>query len=288
MEIPVVAPGAIDGCRMSIRSRVQLFQAIIVLSVLAMTSVVYVTISHIEHHLKRVQWANHQLEAITALRVSANRFSEQIAEFLLIGEPERPDIDSARAGLEARFDSLEPATRDEAQFLQGSEEDQEKLGELHRLERMRTLYGEINRAVEHVFELRVRGLQDEAIQVFRREIENHLDAEFEALLVAATLDEQEEVVRAEREADALWRWLAAATTFATVALCLVSGILLVRSLTRPIRLLTTGTEAIGRGELDHRIPHESRDELGVLARRFNEMAAVQEEQRAPARRAVRS
>jgi signal transduction histidine kinase len=48
---------------------------------------------------------------------------------------------------------------------------------------------------------------------------------------------------------------------------------------RPIGLLTQGAEAIGRGELDHRIGYDSRDELGALARRFNSMAANQEDQR---------
>ncbi len=48
-----------------------------------------------------------QLEAITSLQVSANRFSEQIAELLLIGDPELPDFESARAELEVGFDNLE-------------------------------------------------------------------------------------------------------------------------------------------------------------------------------------
>jgi two-component system OmpR family sensor kinase len=63
-----------------------------------------------------------------------------------------------------------------------------------------------------------------------------------------------------------------------VALCFVAAYLLTRSLLRPIGLLTKGAEAIGRGELDHRIVFESRDELGALAQRFNTMAANQEDQ----------
>jgi two-component system, OmpR family, sensor kinase len=81
---------------MGIKSRILLFQLIVVGSVLMMATIVYITIRSTTYYTKRVEWANNQLEAVTALTVNANRYSEQIAEFLLIGEPERPDYDSAR------------------------------------------------------------------------------------------------------------------------------------------------------------------------------------------------
>ncbi|MFB3817297.1 MAG: ATP-binding protein [Candidatus Methylomirabilales bacterium] len=46
----------------------------------------------------------------------------------------------------------------------------------------------------------------------------------------------------------------------------------VRRLTRPIRTLAAGAEALARGDLDRRIAAERRDELGELARSFNGMA----------------
>lgn len=73
--------------------------------------------------------------------------------------------------------------------------------------------------------------------------------------------------------------MTAALAAAAVFLCFAAAILLARSLMRPIGLLTRGTEAISNGELDHRISYDSRDELGALAKRFNEMAAIQEDQR---------
>ncbi len=107
---------------MGIRSRILLLQLIVIGSVLMMAAIVYTTIRLTSHDMQRVQWANKQLEAITALTVNANRYSEQIAEFLLIGEPERPDYDSARAELEEGFDELDKLTRGEAEFLVGSSE----------------------------------------------------------------------------------------------------------------------------------------------------------------------
>ncbi|TIP81488.1 MAG: HAMP domain-containing protein [Mesorhizobium sp.] len=239
-----------------------------------MAAIVYITIRSTTYYTQRVQWANNQLEAVTALTVNANRYSEQIAEFLLIGEPERPDYESARAELEAGFEKLAQLTRGEAEFLGRSSEQEDSGDEIFRITRMRTLYGEIAKATSDAINLRNQGRQEDAVRIFRRDIEN--------ILEAARRDEEEEVVRTELQAEALWRrltWMTAGLALAAVVLCFVSAFLLARSLMRPISLLTEGTEAISRGDLDHRIAFDGRDELGALARRFNEMATHQQDQR---------
>ena len=50
------------------------------------------------------------------------------------------------------------------------------------------------------------------------------------------------------------------------------GVVLARTITRPVRQLVTGAEEIGRGNLEHRIPASNRAELGQLADAFNTMA----------------
>ncbi|RWQ32044.1 ATP-binding protein [Mesorhizobium sp.] len=267
---------------MGIRSRILVFQLIVVGAVVIMAAIVYITIRSTTYYTQRVQWANNQLEAVTALTVNANRYSEQIAEFLLIGEPERPDYESARAELEAGFEKLAELTRGEAEFLLGSSKQEEGGDEIFRITRMRTLYGEIAKATSDAINLRNQGRQEDAVRIFRRDIENRFDAEFENILEAARRDEEEEVVRTELQAEALWRrltWMTAALALAAVVLCFVAAFLLARSLMRPISLLTEGTEAISRGDLDHRIAFDGRDELGALAKRFNEMATHQQDQR---------
>ncbi|HET7268532.1 MAG TPA: ATP-binding protein [Oleiagrimonas sp.] len=52
----------------------------------------------------------------------------------------------------------------------------------------------------------------------------------------------------------------------------IVGVLLIVAIIRPLRRLATGTEAIGAGNLDHRIPEQGNDEFGKLARQFNLMA----------------
>jgi len=62
--------------------------------------------------------------------------------------------------------------------------------------------------------------------------------------------------------------------FGTTVLALLLGILLSRSLTRPIRELTAATHAVSEGNLSLQVPVRSRDELGELARSFNKMSAA--------------
>jgi signal transduction histidine kinase len=56
-------------------------------------------------------------------------------------------------------------------------------------------------------------------------------------------------------------------------LSLLLGILLSRALTRPIRELTTATQAVAEGDLGRTVLVRSKDELGQLATAFNRMSA---------------
>ncbi|MCP5100074.1 MAG: HAMP domain-containing protein [Chloroflexi bacterium] len=56
------------------------------------------------------------------------------------------------------------------------------------------------------------------------------------------------------------------------AVSLLIGFLLARSLTRPIKELTTATQAVAQGNLAQEVPVRSDDELGQLATSFNKMS----------------
>jgi signal transduction histidine kinase len=266
----------------SIRARILLFQVIIAAAVLVMAGVVYVAIRSADYYVNRTAWTNQQLRAISKLAVAANRYSEQIAEVLLIGAPERADFEGAQAALEASFAKLEQLGREEIAFLRQTPEEQEReQRELERLRRMRALYDDINRSAARLFALRDAGRQDEAVLLFRREIENRLDAELEDLIAAAVRDETEEVEKADREAAEVTRRLMvllAASSLMAIAASMITGYLLHRSLAQPIAQLTRGAIAIGRGDLEHRIGYGGRDELGLLAMRFDDMAGRIREQ----------
>ncbi|HTY88601.1 MAG TPA: ATP-binding protein [Candidatus Acidoferrum sp.] len=58
-----------------------------------------------------------------------------------------------------------------------------------------------------------------------------------------------------------------------------AGYKLSRSILRPIQLLTRASRELGEGRLDQSVPVVTRDELGELARAFNQMAAQLQEYR---------
>ena len=60
---------------------------------------------------------------------------------------------------------------------------------------------------------------------------------------------------------------------AGAAIALLLGVLLSRTLTRPIRELTRATHAVAEGDLSQQVPVRSNDELGELAGAFNKMSS---------------
>jgi len=69
------------------------------------------------------------------------------------------------------------------------------------------------------------------------------------------------------------RWLLALIFTAAALLTLVVGGLVAGRITRPLEELTTATRVIAAGDLGHRAPVRSKDEIGELARSFNAMTA---------------
>ncbi len=57
-----------------------------------------------------------------------------------------------------------------------------------------------------------------------------------------------------------------------LCMAVIFGARLAQWFSRPIRLLVQGTQRIGEGDLQYRVPIMSKDEVGVLAQSFNQMA----------------
>src|SRR5262245_25882989 len=68
-------------------------------------------------------------------------------------------------------------------------------------------------------------------------------------------------------------WATAISAGIAALIALILGVLLARTLTQPVRELTAATQAMARGALDQRVSARSRDEIGELARSFNQMSA---------------
>ncbi len=68
-----------------------------------------------------------------------------------------------------------------------------------------------------------------------------------------------------------WRLVVLLIGLTTV---LLLGWLIAYWITRPLTILVRGTQRIGEGDLDYRVPIHSQDEVGTLAHAFNRMAAL--------------
>jgi signal transduction histidine kinase len=60
---------------------------------------------------------------------------------------------------------------------------------------------------------------------------------------------------------------------AASAIALLLGVVLARSISRPVGEITAATRVIARGRLGHQVPVRTEDELGELAASFNQMSA---------------
>jgi signal transduction histidine kinase/CheY-like chemotaxis protein len=69
------------------------------------------------------------------------------------------------------------------------------------------------------------------------------------------------------------RWAFGGLTLVVILLGVLVTVLLVRFVVRPIRSLVTATRRIAAGNLDEVVEEGSRDEIGELARSFNQMTA---------------
>lgn len=263
---------------MSIKKRIWIFQLVVVLVVITMAVVTLVGVRATDHQNDRRQLSWLQLEATMRLAVDANRYSEQIAELLLIGEPERPDFESARDETNAAISALWGVVREKINLMRYPEDRERR--KLERVREITRLFREIDLAVERVLLLDQQGHKAEAITLFRSEIENRLDAEFQELITMAVANERAEVTAADLEAKRMSGLLVMGSLILLgllVAVSAASGYLLTRSLSEPLKALADGALAVERGDLDHRIAYLKRDELGLVALRFNAM--VEELQR---------
>jgi len=112
---------------MTIGRRIFVFQLVVGLAIAAMAGLVVVHLRSSNYFVERIQWAQRQLDATTRLAVSANRYSEQIAELLLIGEPERDDLESARRQVNEVLGELRELTTEEVAFLRRNDREHAKI-----------------------------------------------------------------------------------------------------------------------------------------------------------------
>lgn len=269
--------------RVKIKHRILGLQLVVAGIVIMMAAVAFVSHRYSDYYLRRVEWTNYQLDAITSVSLHANDYLKQVVELLLIGDAERSDYRRSADDLGAELDSTRKLTLNEHAFLLRMGEPSNITNELQRLDRAAELLDEMDTAVVKMAQLRTHGEHDAAVALFRNRIEQELGAEFDRILRTAVQNEQHKVARAEKRADDAWTrviWATLIAAFIALVACIVTAQKLATSLLRPIHHLIAGTEAVGRGDLSGHIDYHGNDELGQLAEGFNRMGAQLKEQRA--------
>lgn len=267
---------------MSIRLKILLFQVIVATMLLSSAAATYIAIDRIDYYFDRNRLAREQMDTVVRFSAHMNRYSENIAELLLLGRTELDDFHAARTSLEDDLTRLTGLVEREIAFARSDVERDEETVELERVQSMRHLYEDIDLTVQRLLFLRDQGRQEDALRLFREDIEESLDAELEELMAAAIDDEVRELSSIEQRTNQLedrLKFLIASVTFCALLVSAAAGILLSRGLTQPIRELISGAKAIGEGNLGYRISEGGRDEFSDLARQFNSTAAQLEAQR---------
>jgi two-component system OmpR family sensor kinase len=248
---------------MTIRRRIALFQLAVGSCLLLLAALAYTGIATMSANLDRVQWSHRQMAASLQLSAAVNDYAEQVAEVLLIGESERPDLDEARATVSRLLNESIALTRSATSAAGPARDDED--GELERIGLIAAHFQETDRAVEHVLLLSRDGRHTEALSSFRSQIENRFDANFGRLIDETLADERDEVARVDAASDRLARFLFLGTV-GFVALTLLAaaalGTRFKNAIARPLRRLAAGAAAIEAGDLSHRVALASKDDFG--------------------------
>lgn len=268
---------------MSIRFKIIAYQAIVALMLIGTAVGTWISIERIDYYFDRSRLSRAQMDTVIRLSAHMNRYSENIAEMLLLGRTELDDFYAARSSLEDSLDRLTDLIEREIAFVRTDTERDDETEELVRARAMRDLFESIDLTVQRLMFLRDQGRQTEAVSLFRGDIEDRMDEDLEKFISAAILDEERELEIIEERTDQLERQLTTlvlGVSLTALAVSIAAGALLARALTRPIAALTSGARAIGEGDLAHRIEYDHKDEFSELADQFNVTAARLEAQRA--------
>ena len=270
------------GRGMSIRLKILVYQTIVAAMLLSSAAATYIAIDRIDYYFDRNRLTGQQMDTVIRLSAHMNRYSENIAELLLLGRTELDDFYAARSSLDDGLVRLRSLVEQEIAFVRTTAEQEAESEELVRVDTMRALFESIDLTTQRLLFLRDQNRLEEAIGLFREEIEERLDAELEQHIAAAIADEEQELEQIQSNTDRLESRLTLLIVGVTLSALLVSGAagaVLTRALTRPIRELIAGTRAIGDGDLSYRINYDLKDEFADLAQQFNNTAGRLEAQR---------
>ena len=249
---------------------------------LSVATVTWYYVERIDYYFDRNRLAAEQLDSVIRMSAAMNRYSENVAELLLLGRTELDDFTEARTSLESVMLRLERLILDEMAMVADRDERAAEKIELDRVRRMRLLYQDIDMKTQRLLFLREQDRLQDAIDIFREQIEDRLDTDLETEMAAAIADEENELRRLSQITNRLesqFQRIILAVTLVALLISSCAALLLSRSLRRPIAALASATTAMAEGDLAYRIAYKGRDEFAGLAAQFDIAASRLQAQR---------
>jgi signal transduction histidine kinase len=221
----------------------------------------------VDHFITRVDAVQRRFEVLAALIGLSNNYGAQVAEQLLLGRDTNRELDTAKIDLERAFARLSQVTRAEFETIGQSGLDRE-LREIETARRMVEVYHAIDASAVRAFALVRNGEREQGLGTFERDVAFRLSNELQPLLAASLEGERQEVMDelgAMRGLQAAY--FIAGVTLAVFALAALGifGWLLWLSISRPVRVLTSGVAALAAGDYGKVNAMPGRNELAVLS-----------------------
>jgi two-component system OmpR family sensor kinase len=258
---------------MNVRTKLLVSQTLNAMLVIAVAAIAVVVAQRFDYQLRRVEVAYDQRQTITMLAVQAFHYKTAVHGFVLEGRGDRRALEQSRDDVRNTLRELARQTEEELSLLREADRAREA-EEVGRVARLEAELAEVDRQVGRIIDLDLNGRKEEARQLHVI-VEQRFSGEVSRLLAEAMADEQGEVA----EVDANIADIAAArvaflyvTGFCGLAISLVTGFALYRSLSGPMKRLLDGVRAVRAGNLTYRVQSAGADEFAELAGQFNEMA----------------
>ncbi len=263
---------------MNVKTKLLVSQTLNAILVIGVAAIAVVIAQRFDYQLGRAELAYDQRQTITMLAVQTFHYKTAIDKFMT-GEPDNAhEIEQSRRDVEITLGQLSSQTEEELSFV--SEEDRaEEADELERVGQLQTGLAEIDHMVKRIVQLRANGQPEHAQQLYAQ-VEHWFVDELSKILAEAMADEHREVLAVDSQiANIAARRVALlyAAGACALVISLATGLALYRSISRPMRQLLVGVNALQRGDLKHRVPRHGTDEFAKLALQFNDMAETLED-----------
>lgn len=259
-----------------LRVRLALVVAVSLCFVFVLGFTLYWGAHKIALYSSRSQAAYEAFDRYQQLYREAYRYFKQRMDLLLVDQQgTAADVEMSRQRLHDAVERLRKAAATDLDAASDIEVWQTRQSELDSIARLSaSLEAGMNR-FDQVDRLRQEGRREAALLLLSEVLEEDIDRKFDPLIDDAINRERERALVARERLMGLIglsSWISISTAIVSVVFSIAAGAMLFRSIRRPIEALMRGTDEIAAGNLPYRIPIDSRDEFGYLAKHFNQMA----------------